>query len=166
MSIAFWVKLISGVETHGQSVGLITTMHDWNTEGWQIVLFNWGGAKLMKFQVKDFQAPGIRLQKEMDDVTLLFGQWVHYVAIYRYVDPNTPSAQFQIYKNGQLHNHRWADSPSNTFTENMVNGLVFGWQVMTQNSPPQGNALFDEVLIIDGTLTADLVDKLYKHYVS
>ena len=140
-------------------------MHDWHTEGWQVVLYNWQGTKLMKFQVKDFQAPGKRLQKEMDDVTSLFGQWLHYVGIYRFVDPDTPSAQFQIYKNGQLHNDRWSDAPSSPFSENMVDKLVFGWQIQTQNSPTGGNAVFDEVLIVDGVLTAKLVEELYEKYV-
>ncbi len=164
MSIAFWVKLISGVENHAQSVGLMTTWYTWNTEGWQIILYNWGGTNVMKFQVKDYQAQGIRFQKTMDDVTSLFGQWSHYVAIYQYVGPSNPSAQYQIYKNGQLNNDGDAVSPPSDFSENTVDRLVFGWQTMTQNSPPQSNAVFDEVLIFDGALTADLVDKLYKNY--
>ncbi len=165
MSISFWIKLISGIDNNGESVGLMTTMNEWNNEGWQVILYNWNGHKLMKFQVRDYQAPGKKFQKEVDTVTSLFGQWVHYVAIYKNVDPNTPSAQYQIYKNGQPNNSGWADSPSGSFTENMVDKLAFGQQVIIQNTPPYGNALFDELAFFDEALTAELADKLYKHYI-
>ncbi len=165
MTIALWVKLISGADNHGDTVGLMTTMQDWNFEGWKIDLFNWSGDKSIKFLVKDYQEPGKRFQKDVDTVTSLFGQWLHYVLIYQNVDPNTPSAQFQIYKNGQPNNGGYADSPSNTFTEYIVDKLSFGRQYITQKTPPYGYALLDEVALFNGALTAELADKLYQHYI-
>ncbi len=164
MTIAFWVKLISGADKHQDTAGLMTTMRDWNSEGWKIDLFNWSGDKLIKFLVMDYQAHGKRFQKTVDTVTSLFGQWLHYVLIYQFVDPNTPSAQFQIYKNGQPNNGGYADSPSNTFTEYIVDKLSFGRQYITQNTQPYGNALFDEVAFFDVALSLELAEKLYQHY--
>ena len=165
MSIAFWVKLLSGIESEGDNVGLITTMNEWDNEGWHIILLNWSGIKLIKFQIMDFQAPGKQFQKEVDTVASLFGQWLHYVAIYRYENPSDPGAQFEIFKNGVLNNGGGADAPTASFTENMVDKLAFGRQVITQNAPSYGNVIFDEVAFFDGALTADLADELYKHYI-
>ncbi len=164
MTIAFWVKLISGVENWYQSESLISAQNNADTEWWEILLLNWEGTKLIKFQVKDYQEPGIRFQKEVDVVTSLFGEWVHYVLRYKY--ENHVGAQFTIYKNGQLDNGGGSDAPYDSFTlPNMVDRLAFGRPYISSNSPPYANAVFDETLFFDGALSADLVDILYHHYI-
>ena len=165
MTVAFWVKVVSGIDNHNDNDGLMTTMQNWNSEGWQIILYNWHGTKLIKFQVMDFQAAGKQFQKEVNTVASLFGQWLHYVAIYRYENPSDPGAQFEIFKNGVLNNGGGADAPTASFTENAVDKLAFGRQVITENNPLYGNVIFDEVAFFDGALTADLADELYKHYI-
>ena len=166
MTIAFWVKLITGIENHGDTVGLISAQEEVTKEGWEIILYNWNGInKFMKFQVKDFQVPGKRFQKEIDTVTSLYGQWLHYVAIYQHVNPDNAGDQYMIYKNGQINNNGWADTQNNGFTANMVERLALGRQFSTQSSPPYANIMLDEVVFFDAALNAVLVDELYQHYI-
>ncbi len=131
-------------------------------EGWEIVLINWNGNKIMKFEVNDFQSPGKQFWKEMDLIT--FETWIHYVTIYHLTNPSNPDDQFVIYKNGQLHNDRYANSPSTTISQNMVDELAIGRRTLTDTGPPYSHALLDEVLFFDGKLDEDMINKLYEHY--
>ena len=131
-------------------------------EGWEIVLLNWNDTKVMKFEVNDFQSPGKQFRKEMDLVT--FNTWVHYVAIYNLTNPSDPDTQFEIFKNGQLSNNGYANSPSTTISQNMVDELAIGRRTLTDTGPPYSHAFLDEVLFFDGELDADMINKLYEHY--
>ena len=162
MSIAFWIKVLSGVPNHMEKEGILSTMETPSMEGWEIMLGNWNGVKVMKFRVNDFQFSGKHFWKEMDTVT--FGTWMHYAAIYHLTDLSDSYAQFKIYKNGQLHNHMSASSPTKTITQNVVDELAIGRRTLTDTGPPYINAVFDEVLFFDGKLDGDMINKLYEHY--
>ncbi len=83
--------------------------------------------------------------------------------MYRYVDPNVAGAQYEIYKNGQLNNGGWADKQNNVFTADAVDRLALGRDYIAENSPPFANVILDEILLIDGPVSADLAQKLYTH---
>ncbi len=162
MTIAFWIKVLPGVPNHGDQAGIFSTKEESDMEGWEIVLINWNDNKIMKFEVNDYQSPGKRFQKEMDEIT--FQTWIHYVAIYHLINPSDPDDQFEIYKNGQLDNNGYANAPSTTISQNVVDELAIGRRTITDTGPPYSNALLDELMFFDGELDADMITKLYEHY--
>ncbi len=98
------------------------------------------------------------------DSTLLLNEWVHYVIVYSFVDPNTPASQFSIYKNGQSHNSGNAGQQAKSIIENSVNSIGIGRKHISDNSPPYFDGVLDEFVIIAGSLDAGMVDLLFQHY--
>ena len=161
LSIAFWIKVVSGIPNHLDVVGVMSTMESYDKEGWIVLLFNWQGSRIIKFEVQDYQEPGKRFVKDMD-TSITLDEWIHYTIVYKLVDPTDPGRQFDVYKNGQSHNSGSAGSQAETFTQNSVDTLAIGRQYIADNFPPYFNGMLDEVVILPGTLDATKVGQLFQ----
>ncbi len=142
----------------------ISALQASDKEGWAIQLLNWHGDKNIKLIVHDQQLPTHRFKKALDTVTTSFGQWLHFVAVYRYIDPLDPPSQFHVYRNGQDHNNGGTDKQAWSFTGNTVETIALGRRYIGSTGPPYADAVLDELLIFPGVLDASMAQKLYHHY--
>ena len=163
MSVAFFLKVISGVANHGELAGLISANRDSSKEGWGIFLYNWSGTRLIRIFVRDMQVPTKKFTKEIIN-NFVMGQWYHFVVNYKFTDPNDADAQFKVYENGLLAGNL-AHGSSYTSTADAVDQLALGRTYLKYNSgETYAYAVLDELLIFDGVIDSSMALALYNHY--
>ena len=132
-----------------------------NAEGWSIIVLNWHGSYLLKFEVQDPRIPNKMVAKEIDVVK--FGEWVHYTISYQYRDQTDAKSQVKSFANGK-ETYFEADFLEGNFTAHEVSQLGLGRWFLDADQFPLGNVILDELVLFDGSADAALAEHIYQQY--
>ncbi len=159
MTLAIWVKIVTLPAANNKDYGIMSSLQNGVANGFFYTIFKYSGSLYSAFGIIDPADGKYRIDY---DYPISVGSWYHYVYTLNYVFGSSPT--FSMYRDG-------SKRPDNIHVHNMVSAnnairddLVFGNMYSDSPNSYKVNAVIDEVLLFNYTVTQSETSLLYAIY--